>query len=109
MKEWKTMQTDELMAAYHDSLVDPHVSRSHVLALFHELNRRRELAPEAFQVYEQLFSSTELLDPSTGIKLSPSWHGKECMGNGDWLGYECCCDECDHYQACFPDWDALPV
>ena len=39
----------------------------------------------------------------TGTKLTPSYHGKECLGNGSWVGYECCCDECDFYLACFPE------
>lgn len=40
----------------------------------------------------------------TGIKLTPSPYGRECLGNGEWPGYECCCDECDYYLVCFPDW-----
>lgn len=44
----------------------------------------------------------EFLDPSTGILLKPSHHGEQCPGNGEDL--ECCCDECDHYLTCFPDW-----
>lgn len=51
----------------------------------------------------------DLIDPSTGVKLTPSWHGQNCQGNGEHPGVECCCDECDHYQACFPEtgkiWD----
>ena len=37
----------------------------------------------------------------TGIKLSP---GKpaDCLGNGE-QDFECCCDECDHYLLCFPE------
>lgn len=49
----------------------------------------------------------ELTDPATGILLTPSWHGEKCQGNGEHPGKECCCDECDHYLACFPDWDKL--
>lgn len=45
----------------------------------------------------------DLIDPSTGTKLTPSPGGKECLGNGSWVGYECCCDECDHYLECFPE------
>lgn len=40
----------------------------------------------------------------TGTVLTPSWHGQECQGNGERPGVECCCDECDFYFACFPDW-----
>lgn len=36
--------------------------------------------------------------------LTPSFHGKDCLGNGEHIGIECCCDECDHYLTCFPDW-----
>ena len=48
-----------------------------------------------------------IIDPSTKITLSPSFHGENCLGNGQHPGYECCCDECDYYLACFPDWDNL--
>ena len=41
----------------------------------------------------------------TGVELTP---GKPdvCLGNGD-LGFECCCDECDYYLICFPDFDLI--
>ena len=41
----------------------------------------------------------------TGIELTP---GKPdvCLGNGD-QGFECCCDECDYYLLCFPDFDLI--
>lgn len=45
-----------------------------------------------------------VIDPSTGIELVPSYHGQDCPGNGDRPGLECCCDECDFYLQCFPDW-----
>ena len=25
-----------------------------------------------------------------------------CLGNGE-QGFECCCDECDYYLLCFPE------
>jgi len=39
----------------------------------------------------------------TGIELTP---GKPtvCLGNGE-QGFECCCDECDNYLSCFPEFD----
>ena len=46
----------------------------------------------------------DFLDPSTGIMLTPSYHGKDCLGNGEHEDLECCCDECDYYLYCFPDW-----
>ena len=27
-----------------------------------------------------------------------------CLGNGE-HGYECCCDECDYFLACYPEYD----
>ena len=37
----------------------------------------------------------------TGVELTP---GKPlvCLGNGD-QGFECCCDECDYFLLCFPE------
>jgi len=39
----------------------------------------------------------------TGIELTP---GKPdvCLGNGE-QGYECCCDECNYFLLCFPEYD----
>lgn len=63
-------------------------------------------AERAWQSFVQNYlpeSPEDLIDPSTGTKLTPSYHGRECLGNGSWVGYECCCDECDHYLTCFPE------
>ena len=40
---------------------------------------------------------------STGVELTP---GKPnvCLGNGK-QGFECCCDECDYYLLCFPEFE----
>lgn len=37
-------------------------------------------------------------------QLMPSYHGRLCSGSGDMAGSECCCDECDYFLECFPDW-----
>ena len=39
----------------------------------------------------------------TGVELTP---GKPdvCLGNGE-KGFECCCDECDYFLLCFPEFD----
>ena len=39
----------------------------------------------------------------TDVELTP---GKPdvCLGNGE-RGFECCCDECDHFLLCFPEFD----
>lgn len=97
------MATDELMAAYKSSLADKTIPGWRILAMHHELQRRKQISPEAYEIYEQLLSPEDLTDP-TGTKLTPSWHGQKCQGNGEHPGVECCCDECDFYLACFPDW-----
>lgn len=44
----------------------------------------------------------DMVDPYTGILLTPSFHGEQCLGDGEHEGYECCCDECNYYLICFP-------
>jgi len=39
----------------------------------------------------------------TGVELTPV-KPAICLGNGD-QGFECCCDECDYYLFCFPEFD----
>ena len=39
----------------------------------------------------------------TGIELSPG-NPTDCLGNGE-QGFECCCDECDYFLLCFPEFD----
>ncbi len=39
----------------------------------------------------------------TGIELMPG-EPTACLGNGE-QGFECCCDECDYYLICFPEFD----
>ena len=39
----------------------------------------------------------------TGIELSPR-KPAVCLGNGE-QGFECCCDECDYFLLCFPEFD----
>ena len=41
----------------------------------------------------------------TGVELTPA-NPKECLGNGD-QGYECCCDECDYFLLCFPEYNVM--
>lgn len=36
-------------------------------------------------------------------KLTPG-KPSECQGNGQHPGVACCCDNCDYYLACFPEW-----
>ena len=44
----------------------------------------------------------KLID-TTGIELMPG-EPVVCLGNGE-QGFECCCDECDYYLLCFPEFD----
>ena len=39
----------------------------------------------------------------TGVELMPK-EPSICLGNGE-QGFECCCDECDYYLLCFPEFD----
>ena len=39
----------------------------------------------------------------TGIELTPG-DPERCKGNGKEDPMTCCCDECDYYLACFPEW-----
>lgn len=42
--------------------------------------------------------------PEVPHKLTPSPGGRECLGNGTWVGYECQCPDCDWYQTiCFTE------
>ena len=36
----------------------------------------------------------------TGIILTPGNGGRDCLGNGEFPGIECCCDECDYMLCC---------
>lgn len=47
----------------------------------------------------------EIIIDITGTPLTPSFHGEKCLGNGEHSDYECCCDECDYYLLCFPEYD----
>ena len=39
----------------------------------------------------------------TGIEVTPG-EPAACLGNGE-QGFECCCDECDYFLLCFPEFD----
>ena len=39
----------------------------------------------------------------TGVELTPG-DRTVCLGNG-LQGFECCCDECDYYLLCYPEFD----
>ena len=37
----------------------------------------------------------------TGTELSPSENGEDCLGNGNHVGIEICCDQCDFFELCY--------
>ncbi|MBO5051466.1 MAG: hypothetical protein J6D31_04645 [Clostridia bacterium] len=39
----------------------------------------------------------------TGIELTPE-NPTICLGNGE-QDFECCCDGCDYFLLCFPEFD----
>ena len=39
----------------------------------------------------------------TGVELRPG-EPTGCLGNGE-QGFACCCDECDYFLFCFPEFD----
>ena len=39
----------------------------------------------------------------TGVELMPG-EPTVCLGNGE-QGFACCCDECDYFLLCFPEFD----
>ncbi len=42
----------------------------------------------------------------TGTTLIPGNCGKDCPGNGDFVGLECCCDQCDYMMCCLESHDS---
>ena len=43
----------------------------------------------------------------TGTILIPGRMGRDCLGNGQHEGMECCCDECDYMICCLEDHDEM--
>ena len=39
----------------------------------------------------------------TGVELTPG-NRALCLGNGE-QGYECCCDGCNYFLFCYPEFD----
>ena len=39
----------------------------------------------------------------TAVEITPG-ESTVCLGNGE-KGFECCCDECDYFLLCFPEFD----
>lgn len=52
---------------------------------------------------KHLHKCDDLIDPHTGALLHPGVPDR-CPGNGNHPDIECCCDECDYWRECNPDW-----
>ena len=52
-------------------------------------------------IYERE-QSKKIIDV-TGVELTPG-APSVCLGNGN-QGFECCCDECDYFLLCFPEFE----
>ena len=48
-------------------------------------------------------NTTKRVIDITNVELMPG-EPTVCLGNGE-QGFECCCDECDYYLLCFPEFD----
>ena len=99
----------------HDKLY-AHIGTEQLYDIMGELARRREVSgipwktnEEAWGDFVRNYLSAEpseeqyLRERLTPYTLTPSFHGAECLGNGEWVGYECQCDECPYYLQCFPE------
>lgn len=86
----------------HDRL-QVRVSVDQLYDIMDELDRRREASGQTLRSSEEAW--VEFNRHYMPIELTPSFHGEDCQGNGKHPGVECFCDECDHYLACFPDWE----
>lgn len=124
--EYKSKSTEELEAICCEAAerLDGGKSWEELEPILTELARRRRLEHPDAKSPEQALSEfwehycplvrsadaepTEealLQEFQTPHELTPSPHGRDCLGNGLWPGYECQCPDCDWFQTiCFPDW-----
>lgn len=62
-----------------------------------------ELLDEEAQAFLQNGTPDEnVVRDVTSTPLTPG-QPKICLGNGEFPGFECCCDECDYLGKCFAD------
>ena len=52
-------------------------------------------------LYNAVERGGDMLIDVTGVVLTPGNGGRDCLGNGEHPGIECCCDECDYMLCCF--------
>lgn len=86
---------DELIMKAAETYVDPDVERIMKMDTSTvESSPRMQRFGEALKVYER---------DITGAVLFPGYP-EFCRGNGEHPAFEICCDECDYYLACFPEY-----
>ena len=51
-------------------------------------------------VYEKSIDASE-------VEITPG-EPDACLGNGE-QGFECCCDECDYFLLCFPEFNSKDI
>ena len=56
-----------------------------------------------FLLGEISMKKKQVIDSSGNI-LTPSLFGRKCFCNGKQPGAECCCDECDYFLLCYPEY-----
>ena len=91
-----------------DALVNEYLQRAggNGAGALQMINEAIQTAPDGEALLSLLEARDKLqerIDP-TGTVLTPSPGGKDCLGNGEHPGIECCCDECDFYLDCFPEY-----
>lgn len=92
------MKTEKLQEIARMHMSGRRISQDALFVVLDELARRREESGKPFRSNEEAWA--EFVQHY--MPLTPSWHGKDCLGNGE--HGPCCCDECEHYLTCFPDW-----
>lgn len=117
--DYSSMPTEALEAICRaDAESEYSMEYEELAPIVRELARRRREEDTGAKTAEQAWADfiqnylpanvADLVDPTTGVQLTPSWHGVSCAGNGQGPD-ECCCDQCDWLFACFPDWRTLPA
>lgn len=93
---------DELEKLLHQHIADPPQGNI-VRAILDELRSRyipEPTTPAQLEAWEHYLQHP---DPATGVILVPGPGGRNCPGNGRGAA-ECCCDECDWFLECFPEY-----
>ena len=101
--DYAKMTTEELQQICRDDAkrADGGMPLDELEPVLAELVRRRETEGTPFKSNEEAWGEFQ----THYMPLTPSYHGKDCLGNGEHTGFECQCDECDYYLICFPEYE----